>query len=812
MKLIKTTLIGWFLLFFVAEGQAQNAIKLSGRVIADDLLPLVNAGIYISQFSLGTFSDSAGNFQLSLKPGYNEISFSYIGFNSETVKLFITRDTSIEVKLKTNLQLGEVTIVDRKQMLNALHEANGTITLTRQNFNSLPAFLGENDPMRAVQMQPGVQSGNEGARGIFIRGGSPDQNLMLIDGAAVYNPSHIYGFISVFNGDAIHHLDVYKDHYPARFGGRLCSVIDINMSEGDTTKFHGTFSFGLIASRLHLEGPVTKKKKTTFSFSTRGCYIGLYTSPISKKQYAATGFNGDIYYYFGDVNAKIVHRFSAKTKAELTFFTNNDYYSFKRESNTENDVFKETSSTQQSIHWANYVVSANLIHEFDAQWSMKQHVSFSRYEIANHNQDRYGQVNYSHGSSEYYNNFNSENKSYINDYSWREDATYQTVLQTFMMGAGVTGLFFETGKGKSTRDDSFNGKRVNELQGTPIKSLDAFVYAEDEYHPDEHWLINGGFHTRIYNVQQKTFVSFLPRVNVLYNPVAKFYLRASASGLSQNLHLLATASSNILNDYWVPATASAKPENGWNFSSGMTQKLPLNFEWSIDGFYRTMNNVIEDKYDSQRSLINRSWDEQVVMGGKGRSYGAEFYVARSAGRITGSVAYTLSWSQRKFASLNEGKYYPYKYDRRHNLSAQLTFLVGKHIELGTSYVYGSGNMFTLPLQSYNSWAAAFFHDLDVQNGYTQPVSGEEITVYTGKNNYRLPAYHHLDLSFTYRKRVKTLEHLFNFSIYNVYSRANIFSIYSDFRTDANGNRIQVYKQLSLFPILPSLSYTIKFGA
>ncbi len=792
--------------------QAQKQFTLSGKIIADDLNPLSNASVYVSQFSMGTFSDSLGKFQLNLKEGWNEVSFSYIGFNSERSNIFISRDTTIEMQLRTNLELHEVTIVDKKQLLNALHEANGTIMLRKENFNSLPAFMGENDPMRAVQMQPGVQSGGEGSHGIFVRGGSPDQNLMLVDGAPVYNPSHVYGFISVFNGDAIERIDLFKDRYPARFGGRLCSVMDIKMEEGNANKVKGTFSFGLVTSRFHLDGPFTKKKKTTFSLSLRGCYAGLYSSPISKKQYKAAGYNGNIYYYFGDVNAKIVHHFTDKLKWQFNFFTNNDFYSFTKEGHAKGENYSVDNLFKQNVRWANYVASTALIYQLNEHWKMSHHFSFSRYKIESKDEDNYNEeVSFNGQNYQWHSKFNSNNITYINDYSWRSDVEYGTELQTFLFGAGITGVNFETGKGKSSYDNTSFGKTEFELISSPVKSLDAFVYAEDEYHPSENWLINGGFHLRIYNVQQKTFVSFLPRVNVVYNPVAKFYMRASASGLSQNLHLLATASSNILNDYWVPATAKAKPEGGWNFSGGMMQKLPLNFEWSIDAFYRIINNVIEYKEGATKASVYKPWEEQIITGGKGKSYGVEFYLARSGGRVTGSVAYTLAWSERKFTELNQGNWYPFKYDRRHNFATQVVVLAGKHFELGVAWVYGSGNMFTLPLQNYQSFPSVWYHDYLISQGYNPNGYSENITLYTPKNSYRLPAYHHLDISFTYRKRVKNLEHAFNFSIYNVYNRFNQFSVYSDVRTNADGTRSTTFKQLSLFPVLPSLSYTIKFS-
>ncbi|MDB5284277.1 MAG: outer rane receptor for ferrienterochelin and colicin [Bacteroidota bacterium] len=801
-----------FLAFLLAfNAFSQSSYKLSGKVLADDFSPLYNASVYISGFSIGTSTDSLGQFQLGLSAGINEVSFSYLGYRSVALKLFLSHDTIIEVQMKTDFQLGEVIIADSKKLKAAEHDATGVITLRKENFISLPALMGENDPIRAVQMQPGIQSGNEGSRGIFVRGGSPDQNQILIDGAPVYNPSHLYGFLSVFNADAIDKIDVYKDNYPAQFGGRLGSVMDIGADAGNNNHIKGSFSLGILTSRIHIEGPLDKNHSTTFSLSLRACYAGLFTSPISKIQYKKAGYNGDVAYYFGDVNAKLAHHFGANDEVDFTYFSNNDLYSFTKKSDTYQPGTQVSSEYIEKVNWANYVASFGWNHRFNDKWKTHNSVSYSQYiinsQLSNH---------YQENSSYYYQSlYDSKTTSYIRDVSYKNDTKFETgKMQTIRLGAGVTGLIFETGKGAETTINSYYGNSAASFKSGLINSISAFVYAGDEVKPSDKWLINGGVYGKSYTVQGKTFLSLLPRLNVVYSPVKNFSLRTSASGLSQDLHLLTTSTvnSNILNDYWVPATAVAKPETGWNFSGGMIQKLPLNFEWSVDGFYRLMNNLIDYKEGANYSSLNLPWYDQIVTGGKGRAYGLETYVARNYGRVTGSIAYTLAWSERQFTDLNSGNYFPYKYDRRHNIATQLNFIINKHFEIGASWVYGSGNRMTLPLQSYNTWVAAYYHDYNVQNGSKQPENGEQVTVYTGKNEYRLPAYHHLDISMTYKKKVKKLEHQFNLSIYNVYNHYNIFEVYSDYRIAADGSRVIVYKQLSLFPILPSISYGIKFGA
>ena len=809
-------LLSFFLLLSVIAF-SQSTFKLKGKLLAEDFNPLYSANVYVAQISLGTLTDSLGEFELNLKSGYTEISFSYVGYRQRTINLFISRDTVIEVKMKTDLQIGEVIVVDKAKLRSADHDESGTITLRKENFLSLPALLGENDPMRAVQMQPGIQSGNEGATGVFVRGGSPDQNLILVDGTPVFNPSHIYGFVSVFNGDAVDKLDVYKDTYPARFGSRLGSVMDVEMDPGNTNKIQGTASIGIITSRVHFDGPLDKNHSTTFSVSVRGCYVGLFTGPISEHQYKAAGYSGLISYYFDDVNLKLAHQFNAKDRIEFNFFSNSDWYAFSRQTSvdngsTTNDI-KVNDLTSQRIDWSNYVSSLTWKHRFNDRWQMNNAISYSDYNFLSNTQGNYDEI-YITSKDEYKDFSTTALKSYVMQLSLKSDIEFKPdAMQTFRMGAELGGMQFETGKGQLSLLSGWNTFKSTSQPAYDkfVRALQTDAYFEDNIRPSEKWLINCGFHIGNYTVQDKNFFTFLPRANISFSPVKNFSMRASVSGLSQNLHLLTTSSTDILDDNWVPALASAPPETGWNYSGGVVQKLPLNFEWSIDGFYRSMKNLINYQEGANYSFLHSSWDQQIVSGGLGQAYGLEAYVARTFGRVTGSVAYTLAWSDRKFAGIDNGNWFPYKYDRRHDIAAQLNFLVNKHIELGAAWVYGSGNMVTLPLQYANSWNALQYYDNNVHNGASAPQTGEELSVYSGKNGYRLPSYQHLDLSFIYKMKVKKLEHLFNVSIYNVYNHFNVFAVYSTYGVDANGNGITAYKKLSLFPFLPSFSYTVKFG-
>ncbi len=787
---------------------AQQSFTLSGKVYTGDSIVARGAGITVDE-AADVYTDSAGNFRLQLPGGKHDVRFALKGYNSQAIQLVLTKDTMIDIQLSDgSIAIHTVEIFYLKPPSE--HREDGNIQLSSASIKKLPQFFGENDPMRAVQMQGGVQSGGEGSRGIFIRGGSPDQNLVLLDGAPVYNAAHIYGFISVFNGDAINKLTIYKDKYPSRFGGRLCSVLDIATNSGNKEKIKGSVSIGLATARFNVNGPIGGGKLTTFDLSARVCFAGLFSASITKMQFRKSGYDGALKYYFGDVNAKVAHRISAITTIEATFFTSNDYYSFNREARQEETGFRQKTFSAQNIYWANYTGSIALMHTINGRWGMKHHVSYSNYHINNMDWQEIQQYYNQSAEPQYYSDNESKRSSYINDISYTADFTCNIRKQKISVGGGVTGILFEAGRGTFKLDNNSSGELNYRLTGDKVNSIAAFVYAEEEYRPSRPWVLTAGLHGRTYTVQGKTFLSLLPRAHVQFNPIGGLYLRAGAAGLSQNLHMLAVNSTTIINDYWVPATAKAKPETGWNMNGGIMQKLPLGFEWSMDGFYRIMSNVIEYKEGTAGVAVFKPWESQIETGGKGRSYGAEFYMGRTTGKLTGSAAYTLAWSNRQFPGLNSGAVYPYKYDRRHNIATQLNYIINKHFELGATWVYGSGTRFTLPVQSYHSFGTLNDIDDDLLNGRPVSIPNDLIILFSKRNEARLPAYHHLDVSFTYRKQVKNLMHQFNLSIYNVYNNFNVFMVYSDTKGHADGSVTLSLKKISLFPVLPSVSYTINF--
>lgn len=716
------------------------------------------------------------------------------------VLLFVA---SVAVAQQKTMQdtLHETVISAKKIQPQAQHHADGNLMLTKDNFNALPTFLGEHDPMRALQLQTGVQSGSEGGRGIFVRGGSPDQNLMTFDGAPVFNPSHLYGFISVFNGDAVESVDFYKDKLPSRFGGRLCSAIAASGTEGNTARIKGTVSVGFTTSRLHLDGPLTRNGRTTFSVSVRGCYIGLWSGPISKRQYEAAGYSGRVYYYFMDVNAKVVHRFSDRTKLALSFFTNQDFYSFSRNGNTTRPTYTSSSNSRNDLQWSNWAVALNFTHQFGADWKLFQHASFSRYALDTKSTYQSNWKSSLPDQSEYHRDDIYKRKSFINSYTLSTELRQMKERHQFSIGAGFVATPFQTGTGSKTRDVTGKPASATIFAPAVIPTYTAFAFAEASVQPVQAFQLTVGCHARFYHAEQ-WYPSLLPRISLIIQPITGWRLRGALSATNQPLHLLTAASADVLNDFWVPASQLAPPESSWNFSGGMQHLLPKGFEWSIDGFYRTMQHVVDYREGVVAGADNEHWEQQVYTNGEGRSYGMEVYAARNTGKITGSVAYTLSWSERKFSEINHGNWYPYKYDRRHNLAVQVQYKINAHWEVSAAFVYGTGYRYTVPIQNYTSWydnnamnsSPAFFRDILPQ--------------YASRNSYVLPSYQHLDVGMTYRKKKKRLEHEVNVSIYNLYNHFNQFAVYAEEKYSESGTPYLKLKQVSLFPILPSLTYTL----
>lgn len=773
-------LITFCLLLLVITSQAQKFTingyitdKTSGERLA-------GASIFLPEKNVGTTSNSYGFYSITL-PGQAdslEIQVSYAGYDVYHSRILLNDNVKLNILLDHQKQLENVTVksVKRNSIQNTTQMSS--IGLSSETIKALPAFLGEADVLKAIQLLPGVQAGSEGSSGIYVRGGGPDQNLILLDGVPVYNASHLFGFFSVFNADAINGVDVIKGGFPARYGGRLSSVIDIRMKEGNNQQFHGEGGIGLIASRFTLEGPL-KKGKSSFMVSARRTYADIFMRPIIKAE-----SHGDLTagYYFYDLNAKVNLYVTEKDHVYVSgYFGNDKFYSkSKFNDNGSHTVY------EAALKWGNATAMMRWNHEFSRKLFSNLTVNYSRYQF-----DIYSKENVndpSQGNQNYLEKYFSG----IRDWSGKIDFDWLPSPNHFIKwGIGQTWHSYRPGAFQSKANTpTYNEDTV--LRGKFINSTELDAYIEDDVKLTRNLKVNIGTHFTSFSVEGTTYNSLQPRIAARYLLNKNMSIKASYAQMNQFIHLLTNSGIGLPTDLWVPATKIVPPQKSHQVALGWAYNINENYEVSVEGYYKKMNNLIE--YAEGASFISTTSDWQTrVVSGQGKSYGTEFFLQKKKGNTTGMIGYTLSWTNRQFDALNNGNWFPYKYDRRHDVKIAVIQNIGKRIQLSADWVYGTGVAITLPVAIYS-------------NG-----NGDDVEVYNGRNDFRMPAYHRLDLGIKFIKVRKKWERSWNINIYNVYNRLNTFYIYRDTKYDFNtGVQTPVFYKVTLFPIIPSISYQFKF--
>jgi outer membrane cobalamin receptor len=763
-------------LVFYAAGFSQSA-TINGYI--SDIKTgerLAGATLFVLNKDLGTSSNNFGFYSITLPKDSVELNFSYAGYVSHTEKFLLQSDMTLNIQLEPATGLAEVVITSKRKETIQNQTQMSTIDLPVSTIKSLPAFLGESDVMKAIQLLPGVQAGNEGSSGIYVRGGGPDQNLILLDGVPVYNVSHMFGFFSVFNTDALQGVEVMKGGFPARYGGRLSSVIDIRMKEGNRNEFHGEGGIGLIASRLTLEGPLGKKKNISWMVSGRRTYIDLFMRPLSR---SGSGGTADVGYYFYDLNGKINFTLGEKDHLYLSGYSGDDKFIARNEyeggfSGNDKNKFAAT------LKWGNLTAVARWNHEFSRKLFGNLTFYNSKYQFSVSADDRLISQN---NSERYYLKYFSG----IRDWSARYDVDYLPSPNHFIK-AGISGTLHSYKPGalqSKVSSSNYNEDTLIKYRFIDAQEYDSYV--EDDIRLSSKFKLNLGLHGTGFTVNQQLFTSIQPRASLRYLLNHDLSVKASYVRMNQYIHLLTNSGVGLPTDLWVPVTKKVPPQiaNQWALGVAM---LKNKYEVSIEGYYKTMDNVMEYAEGASYMNATSNWEDKVEIG-KGWSYGTELLIQRKVGRVTGLFGYTWSHSNRKFTNLNNGKTFPYKYDRRHDIKLAFVYKLAERVELSADWVYGTGQAVTLPTEIY------------------QDANGNETEVYEGRNNFRMPAFHHLDASLKFSKKKRYGERAWVISAYNVYNRQNPFFMYRsyDYQT---GN--PVFKQVSLFPIVPSVSYQFKF--
>jgi len=776
MKLL-TTISLIFLFFFLS---AQEKYTISGYIKDQQTGEnLISASVFEPDLMLGTISNNYGFYSITLPKGKRKLTFSYLGYKTITIDVDLHKDTVITFEAELGNLLEEVVVEATITENNIERTQMSTIEIPMKDVKTLPVLLGEVDIMKTIQLMPGVQSGSEGTGGLYVRGGGPDQNLILLDGVPVYNASHLFGFFSVFNADAIQSMSLIKGGFPARYSGRLSSVLDIRMKEGNIKKITGEVSIGLISSKATIEGPIIKDK-TSFILSARRTYLDVLAMPFIMAINNGTSAG----YFFYDINAKINHRFSDKSRIYLSSYLGNDKFYYNNKYSFSETAYEEKGKIRwgnitNALRW-NYLVNNKLFSNIT--------LTYSRYNFTT------GFESSSKSNSQSYSDM-FEYKSGIDDVSGRVDFDYtpnpnnnikfgvSEIYHTFNPGINV---FEYKETGSDNLDTSFGNKQ--------LYSHEYSVFVEDDVKLTKKLKANVGLNFSGFLVKNKNYTNLEPRASLRYLLKENISVKASYARMSQYIHLLSNSTIGLPTDLWVPTTKKLKPEVSDQVALGGIYKLNKKFEFSIEGFYKTMSNLLEYKEGASFFSINDDWQNKVIQG-KGWSYGMEFLVRKERGKTTGWIGYTLSWTNRQFDGISFGEVFPYKYDRRHDIGIAITHHFNEDIDMGLTWVFGTGNAVTLATEKYEGMHQNkdFF-----SNSYVQYIET--------RNNYRMPNYHRLDLGVNFHKKMKHGVRTWSFGLYNAYSRQNPFFLY--FSKESGST--QLY-QISLFPVIPSFRYNFKFN-
>lgn len=765
---------------------AQEKFTLSGYV-RDSLSgeTLIGATVSVNGNEKGIASNQFGFYSITLPRGTYMVVATFAGYQMQQLTITLDRNIAQNFPLTAKPVLQEVIVSARKRDGNVTNAQMGKIDLSINQVKSVPVLLGETDLLKTLQLLPGVRNAGEGNTGLYVRGGGPDQNLILLDDAIVYNSGHLFGFFSIFNSDAIKNISLVKGGMQAQYGGRLSSVLDVAMKEGNLNKFEAEGGIGAIASRFSLQGPI-KKNKSSFIISGRRTYIDLLVKPfISEK----SDFYGSGYYFY-DFNAKMNYIFSEKDRLYLSGYFGRDVFTYRN----------ARRAFKADIPWGNSTATLRWNHVFTRKLFANTTVVYNDYA-------------FSFGATQ--NDFNIKLSSGIHDWSAKTDFdlyaspqhklrfgaafTYHTFTPNVLSGnqgdnrfypnnemkkyAGETGIYLQDDWEISSRLKLNAGIRYSRfVQLGPYK-----IFAND---------INGNKSDSISygtNKPVKTYYGFEPRFTLRYAINDETSLKAAVTKNMQYIHLVSNAGSTLPTDLWVPSTYRVKPQVSWQYAAGLFKNFANNMlETSLEVYYKRMDNQIEYREGYTPSLKD---PEEDFVFGKGWSYGTELFINKTRGKFTGWIGYTLSWTWRKFDTLNDGIKYPSKYDRRHDLSVVGTYQLSKKWKLSAVFVYGSGNAVSLPERFY-------------------VIGGVFTQEYSKINQYRLAPYHRMDVSATLTPKTN-LNHRWQqswvFSIYNVYSRLNPYFIY--FSQDGNpydGSLTIKTQQVSLFPIIPAITWNFKF--
>ncbi len=757
------------IVFYSSIVSAQK-ITISGYVKDESSKEaLIGASVVYANSKTGTSTNQYGFFSLTVSAADTvELIISYQGYKLQAKKIVAKENIQLDVLMESSSgTLGEVVITAGKNNRNVQRAQMGVIDVPLRAIKILPVLLGERDIMKIIQLLPGVQGGQEGTTGFYVRGGNQDQNLVQLDEATVYNPNHLFGLFSTFNVNAINSVKLIKGGFPAEFGGRLSSILDITMKEGNKKKYQVEGGIGLLSNNLTVQGPI-QKNKSSFIISARRSHIDLLLKALS----SGKGSTKNTSYKFYDVNAKMNFELGKKDHMFLSFFKGND-----------NAAYNNVNSLNYTTDFGNSTGTFRWNHLFGSKTFSNTSVIYNDYNL---------------GLSTSQNNFYSLLYTAVKDITAKTDFTI-TPNTKHKIKTGFTFTRHQLSPASFSAAIPRRGNRltINKDSINKLNSKEMAFYLGDEFDASQKFSINYGVRVPFFSASGKTYSFAEPRITTKLSVGPDASVKASYTRMNQFLHLIPNSTAGLPTDIWVPSSNKTKPQSSTQYALGYFQNFKDNeIEASVEVYYKNMDNQVLFG-EGKQLRINVNLDSLIVHG-KGKSYGMELFVKKNTGKLTGWVSYTLSKTTQQFNDLNFGKEFPFKYDRRHNLSITASYQFTKNWTFSGVFAFSTGAAFTVPtgrISTINS--GSIFEG----NYY----------VYDGRNNYRMAPYHRLDLSASNKKTVKLFKKHYErewvFGVYNSYSRLNPYFVY--FEIDGLTSK-PTAKQVSLLPIIPSVSFNFKF--
>ncbi len=727
---------------------------------------MVGASVIDGNNKTGTTANQYGFFSFTVPAADTiELIFTYQGYEIQAKKIVANKNILLEVLMQNQANLlGEVIVSAARSNRNVQKPQMGVIDVPIKAIKNLPVLLGERDIMKIIQLLPGVQGGQEGTTGFYVRGGNLDQNLVQLDEATVYNPNHLFGLFSTFNVNAVNHVQLIKGGFPAEYGGRLSSILNITMKEGNKSEYQAEGGIGLLSNNITIQGPL-KKNKSSFIVSARRSHINLLLLAYGKPKESMS-------YKFYDVNAKMNFEAGKRDHLFLSFFKGND-----------NAAYNNANSLNYTTHFGNSTGTFRWNHLFGSKTFSNTSFIYNDYDLA---------------LSTSQNNYYSLLFTAVKDFTAKTDFTF-TPTPKHKIKSGFAFIHHRLSPASFSASIPRNGNKlkINTDSIHKLNSNEMAFYLGDEWEASTKFSINYGIRIPLFTSPGKTYSFIEPRITTKLSVSPSSSIKASYTRMNQFLHLIPNSTAGLPTDIWVPSSEKTKPQASTQFALGYFQNFKDNtIETSLEVYYKNMDNQVLFG-EGKQLRINVDLDSLIVYG-KGKSYGAEIFVKKNTGKLTGWISYTWSKTTQQFKDLNFGNKFPFRYDRRHVLSVTASYQVSKKWTLSSVFAFSTGSAFTVPTGRISTLNSGTIFE---GNYY----------IYEGRNNYRLSSYHRLDFSASNKKTVKLFKKEYErewvFGVYNAYSRQNPYFIY--FEIDALTTQPKA-KQVSLLPVIPGISFNFKF--